>query len=69
VVLALMRNIVERGHLQPARKPLWFLVFLVTSTAVAYAIARFYSEPLNRRIRLLDKPSASSRNLSASPAL
>jgi peptidoglycan/LPS O-acetylase OafA/YrhL len=69
VVLALMRNIVERGHLQPAWKPLWFLVFLVASTAVAYAIARLYSEPLNRRIRLLDEPSASSTNLSASPAL
>jgi len=60
VVLALMRNIVERTHLQPALKPLWFLVFLVSSTAVAYAIARFYSEPLNQRIRNLAKSSAPS---------
>ena len=51
VVLALMRNIVDRGHLEPARKPIWFLVFLVASTAVAAAIARFYSEPLNQRLR------------------
>jgi len=51
VVLALMRIIVDRGHLEPARKPIWFLVFLVASTAVAAAIARFYSEPLNQRLR------------------
>jgi peptidoglycan/LPS O-acetylase OafA/YrhL len=52
IVLALMRNIVDRGHLEPACKPLWFLVFLVASTAVAAAIARFYSEPLNHRLRI-----------------
>jgi peptidoglycan/LPS O-acetylase OafA/YrhL len=52
VVLALMRNIVDRGHLEPGWKPLWFLVFLVLSTVVAAAIVRFYSEPLNRWLRI-----------------
>lgn len=51
-VLALMRNVVDRGHLAPALKPLWFLVFLGASTAIAAGIARFYSEPLNRRLRI-----------------
>lgn len=53
VVLALMRNIVDRGRLAPAQKPLWFAVFLVLSTMVAAAVARFYSEPLNQRLRAL----------------
>ena len=52
VVLALMRNLVDRGHLAPGQKPLWFVVFLVLSTFAAAAVARFYSEPLNRRLRL-----------------
>lgn len=52
VVLALMRNLVDRGHLASEQKPLWFLVFLVLSTMLAAAVARFYSEPLNQRLRL-----------------
>jgi peptidoglycan/LPS O-acetylase OafA/YrhL len=52
VILAGMRNVIPgRRELAPDQKPLWFLVFLVLATAVAAAIARFYSDPLNQRVR------------------
>ena len=54
VVLAGMRNFInDRADLSPHQKPFWFLLFLVLSTIVAATIARFYSEPLNNRIRRL----------------
>jgi peptidoglycan/LPS O-acetylase OafA/YrhL len=37
----------------PAAKPVWFIAFLAASALVAWGIARFYSEPLNRWLREL----------------
>lgn len=53
IVLAAMRNVVAgREQLSWSLKPAWFLVFLTLSALVAAVIARFYSEPLNRYLRL-----------------
>jgi peptidoglycan/LPS O-acetylase OafA/YrhL len=52
VVLAGMRNFIAgRQNISAQRKPWWFLLFLLLAVVVAATIARFYSEPLNRRIR------------------
>jgi len=52
VVLAAMRNFIDgRDDIHARQKPLWFLLFLVLAIMVAATIARFYSEPLNHRIR------------------
>jgi peptidoglycan/LPS O-acetylase OafA/YrhL len=58
VVLAFMRNIYERHSLPASYKPLWLLFFLLLATLLAALIARFYSEPLNARIRgwLIPRP-------------
>jgi peptidoglycan/LPS O-acetylase OafA/YrhL len=54
VVLAAMRYFIGgRNEIAARQKPLWFLFFLALATVVAAAIARFYSEPLNHRIRRL----------------
>ncbi len=56
VVLAFMRNVYDRGALPANYKPLWFLLFLALASLLAGLIARFYSEPLNLRIRTLLTP-------------
>lgn len=51
IVLGLMREVVKGRDLAYAHKPLWLLLYLVTSALVAGVIARFYSEPANRLLR------------------
>jgi peptidoglycan/LPS O-acetylase OafA/YrhL len=53
VVLALMRNVVDNEALRTNYKPLWFLAFVMVSAMAAAIVARYYSEPLNHRIRKL----------------
>jgi peptidoglycan/LPS O-acetylase OafA/YrhL len=57
VVLAFMRNVYDRDALPADYKPLWFLLFLTLASLLAALIARFYSEPLNARIRTRLTPS------------
>ena len=51
LVLALMRVAVKRDALPFFAKPFWFLLFLALSSAAAELVARFFSEPLNLRLR------------------
>jgi len=51
VVLGLLRDWIGRKHMQPGWKLPWLLLFLGLSALVAWALARFYSEPLNRGLR------------------
>jgi peptidoglycan/LPS O-acetylase OafA/YrhL len=51
VVLAAMRDLVKSAGLNFTAKLLWFLIFLGVSVGLAAMIARYYSEPLNRRLR------------------
>jgi peptidoglycan/LPS O-acetylase OafA/YrhL len=51
IVLAFMRTAVKRDQLGFYSKPLWFLVFLVTSSLVAELVSRFYAEPLNTYLK------------------
>ena len=50
VVLGLI-GLLKRMH--PAMKtvPLWYIVMLLLSIVLGYLVSRFYSEPLNRRLR------------------
>ena len=50
IVLALIA-LVRRWHAAPGTLPLWYGVMLAGSILLGHAIARGYSEPLNRRIR------------------
>jgi peptidoglycan/LPS O-acetylase OafA/YrhL len=51
IVLAAMRDFVKPSHLPMPAELLWLLLFLLLSTVLAAAIARYYSEPLNVRLR------------------
>jgi peptidoglycan/LPS O-acetylase OafA/YrhL len=51
VVLAALRDLVKSSHLGTPAKLVWLLFFLSVSAALAAVIARYYSEPLNRRLR------------------
>ena len=51
VLLGGMRTILWPEKTAPALKPLWLLFFLGISALTAWLIARFYSEPLNYRLR------------------
>ena len=51
VLLAEMRTVLPRSAMAPATKPLWLAAFIGISALVAWGIARFYSEPLNYRLR------------------
>ncbi len=51
IVLAIMRTVLKHEDTSYAVKPLWFATFLLVSAVIAELIARFYSEPLNRKLR------------------
>ena len=53
IVLAAMRDIVPKESLSPMLKLPLLALFVLLSALVAGAVARFYAEPLNRRLRLL----------------
>ena len=40
--------------------PLWFLATTALTGAAGHAVARFYSEPLNYKLRMRCKPAAKS---------
>jgi len=61
VLLAGMRSIPMTHTLSPESKPFWFVVFVGCSAVVAWGIARFYSEPLNRRLRARLAPSVTAQ--------
>jgi len=65
VVLACMRDLVPRDTLANGAKPLWLLVFIALSCAVAAAVSRYFSEPANRALR---QRFAAPRNLLAGEA-
>lgn len=51
IVLALMRTAVKQEDLGYYAKPLWFTFFITSSAFAAELISKFYSEPLNRKLR------------------
>lgn len=57
IVLGLMRGVVARGAMSSAWKLPAMVFFIAASVAVAWGIARFYSEPMNAwlRRRLLER--------------
>lgn len=59
VLLAGMQTLLPPKTTAASMKPLWLLFFLGISSIVAWAIARFYSEPMNSglRARLIGIPS------------
>ncbi|HEX4228875.1 MAG TPA: acyltransferase [Bryobacteraceae bacterium] len=50
-VLGLMRDLVKSAGLNITAKLLWLVLFLCMSASLAAVIARYYSEPLNSRLR------------------
>jgi peptidoglycan/LPS O-acetylase OafA/YrhL len=53
IILALMKTLVSREQLGQYTKVLWLLAFLVLSSLLAEIVSRFYSEPLNKKLRKL----------------
>ena len=51
VLLAGLRSLLSPKVMQANAKPQWLVFFLLVSAAVAWAIARYYSEPLNVALR------------------
>jgi peptidoglycan/LPS O-acetylase OafA/YrhL len=51
IVLAIMKEIYSRDALGNYNKLVWMAVFLLTSAFVSGIIAKFYSQPLNKRLR------------------
>ena len=51
VLLALLQTWVDRHAVSETAKLGWFAVFVAASAAVAWGMARWYSEPMNRRLR------------------
>ncbi len=51
VLLSLMRTALLPETMAPGAKLPWLVVFLAASAAVAWGIARMYSEPMNRWLR------------------
>ncbi len=60
IVLALMKTAIPRNEVSYLSKQILFLAFIAISLAVAILISRYFSEPLNKRIRLALNPSQSS---------
>lgn len=61
VVLAALRIAMQRDQLGYYAKPMWFALFMMVSAVSAGFIARFYSEPMNRRLRRVLAPAASAQ--------
>lgn len=57
IILALMKEIVAQDALNAYGKLIWFALFLSLSIVVAELISRFFSEPLNKKIRHLFLPT------------
>ncbi len=57
IILALMKTLVSRDQMGQYSKVLWLLAFLLVSALLAEIISRFYSEPLNKKLRKLYTPS------------
>ena len=51
IILALLRNVLDREKLPASAWLPWLVLFLITSALVAKLIAQFVSEPANRAIR------------------
>lgn len=51
VILAAMRNMVDRGALPELWKWVWLGAFLAISIASSYAVARWFGDPANRWLR------------------
>jgi peptidoglycan/LPS O-acetylase OafA/YrhL len=51
IILAFMRTAIKEKDLGLYQKPFLLLAFLALSAFVAYVISRFYSEPMNERLR------------------
>ena len=45
--------------------PVWFLAATALAGALGYAVAQFYSEPLNHRLRMKVLPAAKSKAVAA----
>ncbi len=73
VILAALRNVFERNALPSIYKWMWLAVYLAISSLAAWLIARWYSEPLNRKLRILlasnQQPSSSVAVAASSPLL
>jgi peptidoglycan/LPS O-acetylase OafA/YrhL len=59
VILALMKIIMSREQLGQYTKILWLFTFLIVSALIAEIISRYYSEPLNKKLRKLYTPLSS----------
>lgn len=53
IVLALMKQIIMSEQLGDYSKLLWFTIFIALSAITSGVIAKYYSEPLNKKLRLL----------------
>jgi peptidoglycan/LPS O-acetylase OafA/YrhL len=51
IVLACMRDLVPRDALATALKPLWLMLFIALSCALAALVSRLFSEPANQSLR------------------
>lgn len=51
IVLGILRELVPKATLTPERKLPLLLVFFLASALCAWLVARFYGDPLNRRLR------------------
>ncbi len=51
IILALMKEIIVPAQLGDYTKLLWMLVFLSTSAFVAGLIAKYFSNPINKKLR------------------
>lgn len=51
IVLALMKEIISPNDLGNNTKLLWFMLFITVSVLVSGIISKFYSQPLNRKLR------------------
>jgi peptidoglycan/LPS O-acetylase OafA/YrhL len=63
IVLALMRSLCPPGSLGSYSQLLWMVVFFAASALVAGSIAKFYSQPMNQKIRELFFRFAQSNRL------
>jgi peptidoglycan/LPS O-acetylase OafA/YrhL len=64
LVLAAMRDIAGPGLVTSQWRPFWLIAFLLLSITVAALLSRYFSEPMNRRLRhQLLKPIVCESNL------